>query len=171
MLTRPTSRHFARAIPSRYNTFMSYYNYNEFTQDVQTLARQVAPYKPTVLLGIVRGGLALTQALSHALNIRNVQTIRTELYDADVKRDEIKIVANLDFLPSDRVLIVDDIVDSGESLQAILEYLKSYHKDVEVRSASIFYKTSALVQADYQLKEATDWIEFYWEKDFKVERL
>ncbi len=146
------------------------YKYDEFTKDVQVLAHQIQTYQPTVLLGIVRGGLALTQALSHALEIRNVQTIRTELYDDDVKRDKIKITAHLDFKADDRVLLVDDIVDSGESLQAINTYLATTYPNLDFKSATIFYKNSSLVQADFKLKEAKEWIEFYWESDFKMDK-
>ena len=146
---------------------MYYYNYQEFRDDTLALAQQCKPFQPDVILGIARGGLMLAQALAYALNIRNLQSIRVESYDDDNKRDDIDLHVDCHLQHCRHVLIVDDIVDSGDTLKAVLSTLKEHYPDVIFKSASLFYKPTACIQSDFSIKEATQWIEFFWEKDFK----
>ncbi|MEA1917649.1 MAG: phosphoribosyltransferase family protein, partial [Campylobacterota bacterium] len=60
----------------------------------------------------------------------------------------------------------DDIVDSGDTLKKVIEHLNEKHLHVELMSASIFYKKSALVEPDFKVKEAKEWIDFFWESDY-----
>jgi xanthine phosphoribosyltransferase len=64
-----------------------------------------------------------------------------------------------------KVLIVDDIVDSGETIKNILEVLKNEFPNTQFEIASLFYKKTAFVQPDFVEKEANAWIDFFWEVD------
>ena len=66
-----------------------------------------------------------------------------------------------------KVLIIDDIVDSGETMEEILKILKEKFPYVEFRLATLFYKKTAVLQPDYSVREATQWINFFWEEDLK----
>ena len=66
-----------------------------------------------------------------------------------------------------RVLILDDIVDSGETMEEILKILNEKFPTVEFKLATLFYKKTAVLQPDYSVKEATQWIDFFWETDVK----
>ena len=66
-----------------------------------------------------------------------------------------------------KVVLIDDIVDSGESMVEILKILKNKFPKCEFKIATIFYKKTALIQADFTIREATEWIEFFWEVDLK----
>jgi xanthine phosphoribosyltransferase len=61
--------------------------------------------------------------------------------------------------------LVDDIVDSGESMVEILRILREKYPHCEFKIATIFYKPTALIQPNFSVKEAKAWIEFFWEVD------
>ena len=49
-----------------------------------------------------------------------------------------------------------------------MEHLISGHKEVEFKSATLFYKKTSVYEPDFWINEADDWIDFFWERDFKV---
>ncbi len=145
---------------------MIYYDYERFRNDVPHLARHCPTFAPDTVTAIPRGGLTLAHALCMALTIRNFQSIRAESYDDTAQRDQVLVRGECDLRESRRVLVVDDIVDSGRTLAELLPRLQRAHPEIEFRTAALFTKPHALVQPDYALHEATDWIDFFWERDF-----
>jgi len=108
---------------------MKYYSYDDFKNDTNQLIKQVQAFEPDLIIGIARGGLTLAHALAEGLNIRDVQTIRTELYDETSKREKLKIFGECTLGNAKRVLIVDDIADSGETLEAVMNI---WHVDLKM---------------------------------------
>ena len=145
---------------------MKYYPYENFKNDTNLLIRKVKDFKPDVIIGIARGGLSLAHVMAEGLDIRDVQTLRTELYDRDLKRDEITIHNRCLFSNTSRVLVVDDIADSGDTLKAVMNELISKNLDIEFKSATLFYKKTSVYEPHYWVNEAKEWIEFFWERDF-----
>jgi len=143
-----------------------YYSYENFKQDTNILLKEVRTFEPQAIVGIARGGLTLSHAIAEGMNIREVQTIRTELYDESCKRDELTLFGACDFIEKRRVLVVDDISDSGETLAVIMKYLEQKFPDIEFKSATLFYKTTSKHKPHFWVNEAKNWIEFFWEKDF-----
>lgn len=147
---------------------MKYYAYNDFKNDVNSLISQVIEFEAEAIIAIARGGLTLSHALAEGLKIRDVQSIRTEFYDTQIKRDEIAIFGSCSFKEIKRVLVVDDISDSGETLSVVMERLKSEFKDIEFKSATLFYKETSKCEPDFWINIADDWIDFFWERDFVI---
>lgn len=145
---------------------MIYYSYDHFRTDVQALREACEPFGADTILAVARGGITIGHALSMALNIRNFQSIRCESYDDTTQRAHVSVRGECDFGCSKRVLIVDDIVDSGETLHSLIPLLQTRYPHVLFASASLFTKPTALVQPDFSLHEAHDWIDFFWERDF-----
>ena len=143
-----------------------YYSYDEFRENTSQLIAQVKDFAPESIVGIARGGLTLSHAMAEGLNLRDVQSIRTELYDGSCKREEISLFGLCNFKDTKRVLVLDDIADSGQTLQAIMSYLEDNFPEIEFRSATLFYKPISIYKPDYWVQEADAWIEFFWEKDF-----
>jgi len=144
-----------------------YYSYTAFSKDVRTLVREVEPFEADAIVAIARGGLTLSHAMAEGLNIRNVQSIRTELYDGACKRSDLTLFGECVFEEKIRkVLVVDDIADSGETLAFIMEHLKRSFPLIELKSCTLFYKKTSLYEPDVWINEANAWIEFFWEKDF-----
>jgi xanthine phosphoribosyltransferase len=145
---------------------MIYYSYDHFKRDIFELADQCTVFEPDTIMAIARGGMTVGHALSMALNIRNLQSLRCESYDDVAQRDTVTVIGECDFAQSQRVLIVDDIVDSGKTLQTLIPMLQERYPDIIFASAAIFTKSTALMQPDFSLHEALDWIDFFWERDF-----
>ena len=143
-----------------------YYSYENFKHDTSLLIKKVNSFEPEAIVGIARGGLTLSHCVAEGLNIREVQTIRTELYDVTCKREKISLFGNCDFQNVKRVIVLDDIADSGETLKEIMSYLESSFNGIEFKSATLFYKQTSMYEPHFWVNEAHNWIEFFWEKDF-----
>jgi len=144
-----------------------YYSYATFSKDTKQLIKEVKPFKAEAILAIARGGLTLSHAMAEGLNIRDVQSVRTELYDGACKRSDLTLFGECLFSEHIRkVLVVDDIADSGETLAFIMDYLKRSFPLIEFKSCTLFYKKTSLYEPDVWINEANAWIEFFWEKDF-----
>ncbi|MDD5400761.1 MAG: phosphoribosyltransferase family protein [Sulfurimonas sp.] len=145
---------------------MKYYSYENFKIDTNTLIKEVKSVGFDAIVAIARGGLTLSHAMAEGLNIRQVQSIKTELYDGSIKRERITVSGRCEFKDVNRVLVVDDISDSGDTLKAVMQYLKSEFQDIEFKSATLFYKKTSIYEPDFWVNEADDWIDFFWERDF-----
>lgn len=147
---------------------MKYYAYEEFTNDTKKLIQKVQAFKSEAIVGIARGGLTLAHAMAEGMNLREVQTLRTELYDGETKRSQITVFDNSQLTHLQRVLVVDDIADSGETLKIVMEYLEKKYPKIEFQSATLFYKKTSVYEPHSWINETNDWIDFFWERDFKV---
>lgn len=142
-----------------------YYSYEEFKNDTQVLVNKCRDYEPDVLLGIARGGLTLSHLMAQALDMRNLFTLNSIHYEGELKLDTFNIFNIPDMSHAKRVLIIDDIVDSGETMREILKVLHEKFPETEFKLATIFFKPTAVLQPDYTVKEANKWIDFFWEVD------
>lgn len=146
---------------------MKYYSYPEFRHDVKTLIHSFGHYKPDALITITRGGLTLTHFLSQHFNIRTIFSINSISYDDTQHLEGVTIGAIPLLHDVKHVLIVDEIIDSGASMAKILEVLSFTYPDITFKSAVLFQKEGATVQADFYVHEALEWINFFWEEDSK----
>ena len=146
---------------------MKYYPYEDFKKDTKSLINRVKDFQADAIVGVARGGLTLAHSIAEGLNIREVQTLRTELYDETCKRDELSVFDTCSFNGVKKVLVVDDIADSGETLFAVMKYLQDKYSEVEFKSATLFYKKTSVYEPHYWINEADEWIDFFWERDFK----
>ena len=147
---------------------MRYYSYEEFKEDVNTLAKEIKPYAPDVILAVARGGMTLGHFLAEALEMRALYSINSVHYEETRKLDTINIFNIPDLSKAKRVVIVDDIIDSGETMIEIERVLHAKYPEVDFKIAAVFYKEKALLRPDFAAREATEWIEFFW--DFKIDQ-
>lgn len=131
------------------------YTWDEFFADAEKLAKLIAPQKPKSLIVVTRGGMFLGGMLSEYLDIPIIETVSVESY-ADREKQLLKILKLADYnLPNP--LIVDDIVDTGETLQHLTEKYKA-------QTAVLFYKPKiATIKPDFYLHETDKWVKFPWE--------
>ncbi len=142
-----------------------YYGYEEFKKDAQVLVNKCRDFEPEILLAVARGGLTLSHLMAQAMDMRNLYTINSIHYEGELKLNSFNIFNIPDMSHAKKVLIIDDIVDSGETMQEILKILNEKFPTVEFKLATLFYKTKALVKPDYSVREANEWIDFFWEVD------
>ncbi len=143
-----------------------YYPYSELIKDLNRLIKIIDKPFDTIL-PIARGGLSIAHILSEYYNIRAVYDINTIGYNNRDKLDKIEIFNIPNLKNSKRVLIVDDIVDSGDTLYAILELLKREYPNIIFYSASIFYKKTAKIAPTWYVNQTEEWIDFFWSVDLK----
>ena len=144
-----------------------YYSYDLFKKDTQLLVDKSRNFEPEILLAVARGGLTLSHLISQALNIRNLYTLNSIHYEGEKKLDTFNIFNIPDLFGVNRVLIIDDIIDSGETMKEILYILKEKYPNIEFKIATLFYKSTALIKPDFSVREANEWIDFFWEVDVK----
>ncbi|ARR03790.1 MULTISPECIES: phosphoribosyltransferase [Campylobacter] len=143
---------------------MTYYDFSSFEHDAKILAKRARyEFNPEAILGIARGGLTLAHFLANALDIRDCFSLNSIHYENTTKLDTIKIYNIPDLSKFKRVLITDDIIDSGESMVAIKKEINRLYPNLEIAVATIFYKPKALMLPNFTIKEADDWIEFFWD--------
>ena len=145
---------------------MKYYRYEEFKTDTNKLIKMTKEFKPDAIVAIARGGLTLGHAMAEGLELREIQTLRTELYDDKLKRESLSIFGTCSFQKGKKVLVVDDISDSGKTLREIMDFLISTNTDVEFKSVTLFYKETSIYEPHYWINKADDWINFFWDTDF-----
>jgi xanthine phosphoribosyltransferase len=143
-----------------------YYSYNKFQKDLKILIKKIDKPFDTII-PIARGGLTISHLLGEYYNIREVYAMNTIGYNDTYKLDSVEIFNIPDLKKSQIALIVDDIVDSGDTLIAILKVLKERYPRVIFYSASIFYKKTAKIAPTWYVKETHDWIDFFWTTDLK----
>ena len=146
-----------------------WYKWNEMRRDVNTLCREILldGFNPEVIVGLSRGGLTPGVMMSHWMQ-KPFKPVKASLRDFPEWED---------YLPKktdERVLIVDDICDSGETFDRIKSYIKGprinqpLELPVEVRFATLWWNNECNVEPHYYVNEiAKDstgtWIHFPWE--------
>jgi hypoxanthine phosphoribosyltransferase len=120
------------------------------------LAREVANkinssgYKPDIIVGLARGGWVLARVLCDFVGVKDLVSLKVEHWGVTATPDgtaKLKHPLNVD-LTGKKVLVVDDITDTGESMRVTVEYLKSLNPS-EIRTAALQHLTCAKFEADY----------------------
>jgi hypoxanthine phosphoribosyltransferase len=141
-------------------------SWSEFGEAARELARRIVAdgYEPDLILSIARGGLLVGAALGYALEVKNTWTMNVEFYtDVDERLDVPMIlppVPELVDLESARMLIADDVADTGETLRLVKEFCEG--KVAEVRCAVLYEKPRSRVNCEYVWRRTELWIDFPW---------
>ena len=130
------------------------------------LAEQIASdgFEPDIVLGIARGGLLVAGAVAYALDVKNTFTMNVEFYTGIEERLEMPMilppVPDLVDLGESRVLIADDVADTGKTLALVKEFLDG--KVGVVRAAVLYEKPRSEVRCEYVWRRTDQWIDFPW---------
>jgi len=149
----------------------------QLLEDSVEIARQVlsSGFRPNFIVGVWRGGTPVGIAVQELLDYYGVKTdhiaIRTSSYE-NLSRLEAPVrVHGLSYMTramnaEDSLLIVDDVFDTGLSLKAILDKLKSRSRKNlphDIRVATAYYKPSRNqtdFQPDFTAHETDAWLVF-----------
>ena len=129
-------------------------------------------FEPDVILGVSRGGWPPARVLSDLLENPELANVKTEFYMGVAEtRGEPTITQPVSVSVRDKkVLVVDEIADTGKSLQLIQSHLKKQGAS-EIKITTIYYKPWSVVAPDYYEKESSAWIVFPWERKETVRKL
>jgi len=139
-------------------------------QDLGSGARELASqvvadgYQPDIILGIARGGLLVAGALSYALDVKNTFTMNVEFYTGIDERLPVPMllppVPALVDLHDSRMLIADDVADTGQTLALVKGFCAGQVR--EVRVAVLYEKPRSIVECEYVWRRTERWVVFPW---------
>jgi hypoxanthine phosphoribosyltransferase len=121
-------------------------------------------YRPDIVLAVARGGLLVAGALAYALGVKNTFTMNVEFYTGVDERLEVPMllppVPDLVDFAETRVLIADDVADTGATLALVKEFCEG--KVAEVRCAVLYEKPRSGIRCEYVWRRTDLWIDFPW---------
>jgi len=140
--------------------------YQGFGTGARELAQTIADsgFVPDILLGIARGGLIPAGALAYALECKNLFTISVEFYTGVNARLDVPVMLppflNAKDLDDATVLIVDDVADTGRTLELVHQFCEGHV--AHSRTAVLYEKPQSVIKADYVWRRTDRWIDFPW---------
>jgi hypoxanthine phosphoribosyltransferase len=148
--------------------------YDVFGVAVRALAQAVADdgFVPDVVLSIARGGVFVAGGLAYALGCKNLHLVNVEFYTGvgttlDMPVMLAPVPNKIDFTEK-KVLIADDVADTGKTLKLVHDFCLEAVADV--RTAVIYEKSHSLVKCEYVWQRTDRWIEFPWSLEPPVVR-
>jgi len=155
----------------------TYLTADQLLEDSYRLANRIidAGFRPTHIVGIWRGGAPIGIAVQELLTYHGIESdhiaIRTASYTGiDQQEKEVRVYA-LGYLvdtlnPEDRLLVVDDVFDSGRSIEAFLHELSvrcRHNMPRDVKIATVYFKPSrnrTKLSPDFYVHATEDWLVF-----------
>jgi hypoxanthine phosphoribosyltransferase len=140
--------------------------WDEFGRAARELSTDVlrSGFDPQIVVAIARGGLLLAGAVAYALGVKSCGALNVEFYTGvDARLPEPVILAPLldqESLAGKRVLVVDDVSDSGRTLAMVVALLG--RTGAEVRSVCLYSKPGTVAEPDFTWKVTDRWIDFPW---------
>ena len=144
-----------------------YYSSHDFLEDVEKIADDVIVGGREIdyIVGIARGGLMPAVLLSHRLDVP-MRSVSWSTFHKDQMREHAYDIAD-DIHEGKKVLLVDDILDSGRTIQELLEDWGCDRAQLQV--AVLLHNTDQSITPDFygrkfSRQEHPNWIDFWWEK-------
>ena len=154
-----------------------YVSANDYLRDCFRLARMVldSGWLPDDLIVLWRGGAPVGVSIHeflyyHGLRPRH-RVLKCQSYTGIRQRDSEIVFENADaifdsIVPESRVLVIDDVFDTGGTARAVIGRLKPSRADV--RFAAVYWKPGqnrTTLKPDYHVRETEEWIVFPHELD------
>ncbi len=132
-------------------------------------------FRPTFLVGIWRGGAPIGIAVQEILEFNGIEcdhvSIRTSSYTGIDQQQRVVRVHAIDYLVStlnaeDQLLLIDDVFDSGRSLEAIIAELRRRCRrnlPEKIRVATVYYKPArnrSNLEPDFYVRATDHWLVF-----------
>lgn len=125
-------------------------------QELLLLAEKI-DYRPDLMVGVSRGGLVPAAILSKRFGVEEVQALKVKRTNG-----ERKLLTLLDIdLRGKKILLVDDMAETGKTLKAAKQYLEL--KGAIVKSACLYTMPITTISPDYFLKMVEEVRKFPWD--------
>lgn len=156
------------------NTIIDY-SHDDFKAGINHIAKQIieSEFKPDYIVSVVRGGAVPGVYLSHRLKLPLV-TVAWSIRDNRTQPNESNCWVPEDIMGGKKILVVDDIVDGGDTIRELLEDwqlsvagMGPLNRD-NIKIAALWYNTAQDIVVDFyhetidRNKDAR-WIVFDWE--------
>jgi hypoxanthine phosphoribosyltransferase len=121
-------------------------------------------FRPDVVVAVARGGLTVAGALAYALDVKNCGAMNVEFYTGIDQRLDVPVVIppalDLVDVAGLKVLVADDVADTGHTLKLVREVLAQHV--AEARTAVLYCKPNSVVAPHYTWRQTDRWIDFPW---------
>lgn len=145
-------------------------SWSDLEKLILALSRKINQKSFDEIVAISRGGLIVGRVLSDFLSLP-LSLFAIEAYSGVNARKKPRITAELTReIKNKRILLVDEIVDSGLTLKIALAYLKRLHPK-KLESAAVFLKPAAIIKPDFYSQETRDWVIFPYENRETIDNL
>ena len=139
-------------------------NWCQFHDDCDVLAKRIKESGRTYdkILCVTRGGVFVGGLLAHILDYRDITTIALRLYDDTKKNNDVEELSHPDLpAPGAKILIVDDLLDSGRTIEYIMsKWGDKYDIDIAV----LYDKGGGKYRPNFMAQKIPNvWVWFPWE--------
>jgi uncharacterized protein len=121
-------------------------------------------FAPDLILSIARGGLFIAGSLGYLLDVKNLHVMNVEFYTGVDERLDLPVmlppVPDVVDLTGAKVLITDDVADTGATLALVKDFCAAHV--AEVRCAVVYEKPHTSVHCEYVWRTTDRWIDFPW---------
>jgi uncharacterized protein len=130
-------------------------DWHAFEKEVKDLSTKIN-YHPDIIIGITRGGIIPARLLSSYLKVKDMHCISVR------KIGEERVVTEIyDNLKSKKVLLVEDMLETGRSLIIAKKYLE--YKGAKVKTACLYVMPISKITPDFFLRQVKRVEKFPWE--------
>lgn len=137
------------------------------------VAIRASGFQPDAVIAIARGGFVPARILCDYLEVMELVSFRVEHYRGQQVEPQARVrhPLNID-VKGKRVLVVDDLSDTGETFAVATDYLKQLGA-AEVRTAALHHKQQSKFEPDYYAKRLRKWrwISYPWARTEDVSEL
>ena len=142
-------------------------SWDEIYELLLSLAKRIREtgYVPEVIVGVSRGGWPPARIMSDLLENQNLANMKVVFYKDIGVRNRAPVITQpvTSEVTGKRVLVVDDVADSGLSLREVSKHLKRKGaRDIKV--CTIYLKPRSVFTPDFYARKTTKWVIFPWER-------
>ena len=138
--------------------------WDELHEDMKQIVKKIKKdnFHPDIVIALSRGGFVPARVICDLLIIKDLVSIKVDHWGVTAAKDgkaHLRYPIDVD-LSGKKVLIVDDITDSGESMILAKEFVKKLNPK-EIKTTVIFNIKNSKFVPDYYSKEI-DWVWVMW---------
>ncbi len=142
-----------------------HYSWQNLENDCRKIAKLLKNKKFECIVGIARGGMIPAVILSHLLKIKEFSVVSYTYYEEYSRKTKLISLSDIPKnLTGKKILLVDEVVDSGETMKKAIEDLEK--RKNKVISVAIHYKSrlKPKVKPDYFVSDpGVAWVVYPWE--------
>ena len=131
----------------------------------QAIRIKQSGFQPDLIVGVSRGGWIPGRILSDLLGNAHTANVKIEFYVGIGQTSKKPVVTQpiSEEIANKRVLVVDDVADTGESMFVALDHVLERHAG-DVRTITIYHKPHSKFKPDFFAETTSHWIVFPWER-------
>jgi len=139
-------------------------SWDELYRDIKKIAKKIKEdgYKPDIVVALARGGFVPARIICDLLLIKDLVSVKVDHWGITATKDKkahLRYTFNAD-LTGKKVLIVDDITDTGESMMLAKSFVEKLNP-AEIRTAAIYHIAHSKFVPDYYSKKIK-WVWVIW---------